>query len=63
MRAGLQPMISKYDGFSRCRVTPPLNDSMNSLSVGFPGRENESAILFQHPYVCFPSVNSGLLSR
>lgn len=29
-------------------LAPPLNDSMNSFSVGFPDRENSSAIFFQY---------------
>jgi hypothetical protein len=44
-------MVSKYDEFRSSRRTPLLIDSTNALSVGFPGREKSSPILFQNAHI------------
>ncbi len=45
-------MVSKYDGLSNSRRTPPLNDSMKALSVGFTGpREIECYFVPERPLV------------
>ncbi len=59
--------VSKDAGLRSSRRAPPLNDSINALSVGVPGREKSSCTWFAYAVTvcsrpsCFRSLPSAMI--